>query len=403
MNYLEWAENLQAKVAIAMNVQSYVPVSRAHLVGCYHSGPANLDLIRQLANSGARVAIPTTMNASAADMIEGKQGRCPRATDYDQNYELVSLLEQIGCQPTLTCAPYYLPDPPKLGENIAWAESNAVVFANSVLGARTNMTMQYLDLSAALTGRIPAFGRYADANRIPALRFDVAEIPEVWFQSDAFFQLLGSILGSECKTGVPIITGGPAEIDTDHLRSIGAAAASAGNLDLFHWEGVTAESRNGLLDCHLNQLPVRKISKAMITDALSKLNRDAHFIPDTLCMGTPHASLNELHKLENYIQNRKLPPNKRIIVSLGRYVHEAASHAGLISRMEALGVEFIRDTCTYYGNLIGETGGGIVTPSFKWAYYGGSQLGKPVAFARIDRAIELLFSGVEIGTDPFWN
>ena len=141
-----------------------VDVEHCHLVGAYFSGAADLNFLQRLVDAGARVRVPTTLNASSACLATASLS--PKQ-DRDAAAQVIRLYEAMGCDAQLTCAPYHLPYRPGLGDRIAWAESNAVVFANAVLGARSNRTVQYLDLCAALTGRIPEYGLYLDAMRAP--------------------------------------------------------------------------------------------------------------------------------------------------------------------------------------------------------------------------------------------
>lgn len=403
MNALDWAVNLQRTVSLAMGATGTLPVTRAHLVGSYHSGPANLRLLREIAHSGARVAIPTTLNSSAADLSCGDLRSCPGVADREQNREVVALLEEIGCQSTLTCAPYFLPDPPRRGECIAWAESNAVVYANSVLGARTNMTMQFLDLSAALIGTIPCSGRYLDRNRVPGCLVDVSALPVAWFGESAFYELLGSVLGARCRDTVPWIRGGPDSVHEDLLRSLGAAAATTGNLDIFHWEGVTPECRDREIRLQSRELPVLTIDKSAIRGALARVSRKSMGSPDTICLGAPHASRAELLRLAALLDGRMVRHPKRIVVSLGRHVHAQAQTAGTVLQLESLGVEFVRDTCTYYGHQLGDAGTAVMSPSFKWVYYASTNFHFPISFARLEHCVAALFSGTDLAEDPFWH
>ncbi|MBA3630008.1 MAG: DUF521 domain-containing protein, partial [Actinobacteria bacterium] len=141
-----------------------IDVSRAHIDGCLYHGRAGLDFARRLLTDGGRVSVPTTLNVASLDLLHPGLVRADGATT-DRARELMDAYVAMGCEPTWTCAPYQLPARPGLGEQIAWAESNAIVFANSVLGARTNRYGDFADICAAITGRVPDAGLHRRANR----------------------------------------------------------------------------------------------------------------------------------------------------------------------------------------------------------------------------------------------
>jgi hypothetical protein len=145
----------------------------------------------------------------------------------------MSAYEAMGCRPTWTCAPYLLPERPGLGEQVAWGESNAIVFANSVLGARTNRYGDFLDICCAITGRAPDTGLHTDAGRTSTLGLEVV-VPDGWLENDLLYVAVGLVLGQVAGTEVATITGLDTRADEDRLRARGAAAASSGAVGMFH-------------------------------------------------------------------------------------------------------------------------------------------------------------------------
>ena len=151
------AMRIIAAMADVSGAAHLLDVTSAHIDGCLYHGPAGLDFARRLANAGGRVAVPTTLNVSSLDLLHPDLVHL----DEDTRENARALMETyvaMGCRSTWTCAPYQLPTRPSLGEHIAWAESNAIVFANSVLGARTDRYGDFIDICCAITGRAPAAG-----------------------------------------------------------------------------------------------------------------------------------------------------------------------------------------------------------------------------------------------------
>ncbi|MFM7719019.1 MAG: aconitase X, partial [Actinomycetota bacterium] len=151
-------------LARAMGAPRLLDVSAAHIDGCLYLGRAGLDLVERLASGGARVRVPTTLNVGSLDLLHPDRFRGDPETAA-LGRRLMDRYVELGASPTWTCAPYQLPERPGLGDQIAWAESNAIVFANSVLGARTNRYGDFIDVAAAVTGRVPDAGLHTDAGR----------------------------------------------------------------------------------------------------------------------------------------------------------------------------------------------------------------------------------------------
>ena len=180
-----------------------IDVTQAHIDSCIYASPANLTFAARMADLGARVVVPTTMNAISVDHGNWRaQGVPPLFGGPAQR--LADAYVRMGCQPTFTCSPYLLDTAPKAGEAIAWAESNAVVYANSVLGARTAKHPDFLDLCIALTGRAPLAGVYLDAPRRPAMVISV-DLPAG--ADDAFWPLIGYLAGKAAPDRIPLLRG----------------------------------------------------------------------------------------------------------------------------------------------------------------------------------------------------
>ncbi len=148
----------------------------------------------------------------------------------------------MGCEPTWTCAPYQLPERPGPGEHVAWAESNAIVFANSVLGARTDRYGDFIDICAAITGRVPDAGLHRTENRRGQVLFDLEGIPERLLHEDVLYPVLGRLVGLQTRNEVPVFDGLPESATEDQLKALGAAAASSESVTLFHAVGLTPEA-----------------------------------------------------------------------------------------------------------------------------------------------------------------
>jgi predicted aconitase len=224
-------------VAKSMGAPTLVDVHSAHVDGCLYVGSVSIDFVRALVDGSARVSVPTTLNVGSVDLRHPQYWNGPEELATKAR-TLMDLYAQLGCTPTWTCAPYLLANRPTLGQHIAWGESNAIVFANSVLGARTQRYGDFVDIAAAIVGRAPFAGLHTDEGRRGQILIDVTALPATVMARDAFFPLLGHLVGQWCGGRVPVLRGITTATE-DQLKAFGAATASTGAVALFHVLGVT--------------------------------------------------------------------------------------------------------------------------------------------------------------------
>ena len=381
----------------AIGAHALLDITSAHIDGCLYHGLAGLDFARTLAEAGGTVAVPTTLNVSSLDLLHpGLVHVDPE--DAGRSRAQMEAYESMGCRPTWTCAPYQLLDRPRLGEQIAWGESNAIVFANSVLGARTNRYGDFLDICCALTGRAPAAGLHTDEGRRATIQIDVT-VPDAWRDEELFYVGLGYMLGAVAGTAVAVITGLDGRADEDRLRALGATAASSGAVGLFHVAGVTPEAPT--LEKALGggrPGKVIPVGASEVAAALARLGSSSERL-GAVSVGTPHASLSEIEALAEMCAGRKtrLP----FYVNTGREVLDRAETSGVAERVRGFGATFVTDTCTYITPIIGEVGGSVMTNSGKWAYYAPGNLGFEVVMGSLADCVESAVRGEAVSTGVF--
>lgn len=218
-----------------------VEITCAHIDGCLYYGDAGVAFAERLVEQGGRVRVRSTLNIGSLDLVHPE---LVRADDqfHDKARRLMNAYVALGCLPSWTCAPYQAGYRPALGEQIAWAESNAIVFANSVLGARTNRYGDYFDICAGLTGRAPLTGLHQAENRVATLLIDLGGLPDALLDEESFYPVLGAWLGRVAAARIAALKGIPAEVSEDCLKALAATAASTGSVGLFHVIGVTPEA-----------------------------------------------------------------------------------------------------------------------------------------------------------------
>jgi predicted aconitase len=240
------AMRIVAGVARAAGATEYLPIESAHIDGCLYHGRAGLDLAERFVELGGAVTVRTTLNVGSLDLMHPNRVRADK--DLRENgFALMQAYRNLGCESTFTCAPYQISHRPAFGSHVAWAESNAIAFTNSVLGARTDRYGDFIDIAAAITGLVPRAGLHLDAARRPLLVLACDSVPKRLWQSDAAWAALGAVLGDIAGVRVAALTGLPGDLadggwTEDRLKSVAATAASAGGVALFHVVGVTPEA-----------------------------------------------------------------------------------------------------------------------------------------------------------------
>ncbi|MER8835295.1 aconitase X [Mesorhizobium sp. M0045] len=377
--------------AKAVGARKLLDVAGAHIDGCLYHGQASLDFVERLIEGGGRVRVPTTLNVGSFDLIHPGLVKMPMSPEAPARRLMMAHLD-LGCQATFTCAPYQTRFRPRFGEQIAWGESNAIVFANSVIGARTNRYGDFIDLCCAMTGRAPAWGLHLSENRRGQILFELTGGLE---PSDALFVGVGLLVGQKSGDRIPVISGLPQPRDEDQLKALGAAAATTGAVALFHAVGITPEATT--LDEALHGLaPEEKIriSRADIRHALARLSS----VPDgvqlaAVSLGTPHFSHEEWMRLLPLL--REVAPGRGvpIYVNTGRATLTRLQDEGALAGMEAFGLVPVTDTCTYVTSILERLDGVVMTNSGKWAHYAPGNIGVSVAFGDMEDCVRSAAAG----------
>jgi predicted aconitase len=370
----------------AAGARKFISISNAHLDACLYHGPSSIDFARSFVELGGRVCVPTTLNVGAVDALHPELNRSP-AEVIEAQRELTALYCRLGCVPTLTCAPYQRRVRPGVGEHIAWAESNAIVFANSVLGARTDRYGDFTDLCAALTGRVPLVGLHCDAHRLPEQRFTIVPLADCDLSRELYFGAVGYAIGQRVGEAVPLLEGLPEDTAEDELKALGASGASSGALALFHVAHLTPESQQASEYAKTRNLPRARIGAQDLHDALRQLCQAQTGEPvGAICLGTPHYSLNEFRQLSSAVAGR-VPARVEIYVSTSRETAAAVCDDSSFEPLRAFGVWIVVDTCTYFSPVVRRTEGLILTTSVKYAHYGPGNLRRRVALMPLERCI----------------
>jgi predicted aconitase len=379
------AMGLLVRFAEAMDAKRLLDIEAAHVDGCLYLGRASLDFAERFVALNGRTRVPTTLNVGSVDLIHPELFRGDPEVGANGK-RLMQAHLALGCLPTFTCAPYQTAHRPRFGAQIAWGESNAIAFANSVIGARTERYGDFIDLCCAMTGRAPEFGLHVEANRRARVLVEVASIPQEWDGAELACVAVGHLVG-RVGDGITAIAGLPASTSEDDLKALGAAAASSGAVALFHAIGLTPEAPT-FEAAFGGAAPERVVTFEAIDlrEAVRSLSTVGEGAPlAAVTVGTPHFSLSEFARLMPLLEGE--PPVIDVWVNTGRATLEQLRARGWEEKLRAAGVTLVVDTCTYVTQLMRKVDGAVMTNSGKCSYYAPGNLGVAVAFGSLQECI----------------
>ncbi len=344
------------------SAEKLIPVKSVQVSGVSYKtiGDYGLEFISDWARSGAKVDAFTTLNPSGVDIDIADELGYPEEFTEKQR-QIIDVYKSMGITPSCTCTPYLVGNQPKPGEHIAWAESSSVIFANSVIGARTNVESGVSALACAILGKTPYYGLHLRENRQPT--FEVKVDAKISGESD--YAAMGFAIGQEYE-GIPLFKG--IKPSTDDMKLMGAALAT-GSIPLFKVEGVTHESSRP------EKLEKITIGKKELKEAYERLNTTDD--PDVICIGCPHCSVNEA--MEVISAN----PKREVWIFIARQNREKIEkHA------EGKNVKIISDTCMVVSPLkeLGIKSVGV--NSAKAAFYCRNLSGLGVKFDSVKNLIK---------------
>jgi hypothetical protein len=377
----------------ALGVERMVSVAQVQTDSGFYEGDAGLEFVEKLADMGAHVAVPTTINAAAVDLERGREYGVPEALR-EKCKRLEYAHRKMGAIPTWTCAPYQDGLTPRFGDAIAATESNAIAFANSIIGARTNRVGDLMDICAAITGRFPDYGLYRPENRKARIRVRLDPFTEESLRSSLVYPILGYHLGARIGTRIAVVEGIPTNIGVDRLKDLCAALASSGPVALIHLAGITPEAQAPERCCDaattLDEFTVSPRDLVETEDDLWTTSTDAL---DWIAFGCPHFSMRECVRLHQLLNGRRVSGNVALTVFTSRSILQWLENMGLADQLRSSGVRFFTDGC-----LLGypQEGSGInvmMSNSAKAANYVYSQSGCQAAIGSITDCVESAVAG----------
>ena len=397
------AMSIVARMAEVADATELLDITGAHIDSTVYIGEAGLEFAERLASLGAKVSVPTTLNVSGLDEHHWREWAVPSEWARQAHRQMVAY-QSMGTIPTWTCAPYQTEMRPSFGQQVAWGESNAIVFANSVLGARTERYPDLFDICCAITGRAPAIGLHLTEHRAGELLFRLIDIPEHLTQSDDFYPVLGHLIGKASLDKIPVIEGMTVQPEEDHLKAFGAAAASSGGVAMFHMIGITPEAptreqafqgKSPVKTIHVTMDDLRESRRALAHTDSSKL--------DMVVLGSPHFSLAEYKRLAPMLEGKRKHPGVKFLVTSSRAMTQLADRAGFLKPLQSFGAQITVDTCILTSPMLPEEIQNLMTNSAKFAYYAPGLLGKKIAFGSLEDCVNSAVAGEIVRDEARWS
>lgn len=351
------------KILVALGeiygAERLIPVSSVQVAGVSYDnlGDAGLEYLAELAKDG-QVKVMTTLNPAGMDLMNWKN--LGISADFAEKQEkVIKAFSDMGILTTCTCTPYLVGNLPHYGEHVAWSESSAVTFINSVVGAMTNREGGPSALASAIIGKTPEYGLHLKKERAPDVHFKVTA--KVKTLPD--FGALGYFIGKNASGKIPYISG-ISEASTDSLKSFSGSVVTYGSKPLFHMEGITPEARE-----YEKPKETIEVTQKDIDEAYKSLNDE---LPDDkvefISLGCPHCSISEIKEIADFLKNKKIKPEVEMWVATARPTKQLSDERGYTKTIEDAGGKFACDTCMVVAPLKGRFKN-VATTSAKACFY----------------------------------
>ena len=384
------------KMARLQNAKELIGITKGHIDGCILAHDANLMFAEKMYQLGASISIPTTINAISVTRNDWEsQGIDP---DFgNKASRLADAYVKMGAHPTYTCAPYLLEDIPKEHEVIGWSESNAVIYANSVLGAKTQKHPDYFDLFVAMTGRAPKAGVYLDKERMPKYEINI-DLPSQF--DDSIWPMIGWLIGKFSPNKIPLVTGlEKTSLTADDLKALCAAFGTTSAAPMLYIDGHTPGDELS----NIQQMDKFKITREHLATLWKDFNT-ADTKVDLVAIGSPHASLSECRNFVKFFDGKSCSPNVKTIITVGRDVLSEVKEEGILEELKAAGIQVISDICwcSITEPIFPYNTSVIMTNSGKYAHYAHGLTGRKTRFGSLEDCAKTAQSGLANSDLPYW-
>lgn len=342
---IQEAIQFQIEVGSFFEAKRFVPITNAHVMGDIEvMGDGGLEHLRSMGDKHAKCSVPTSSNAQCMHFHEDPRFRQDEVEE-EKEREILSRYKTMRIATTDSCIPYQQVYQPKLGEHVAWGDTGTVIYANSVLGARTNFEAGKSSFAASLTGRTPEYGFHLSSARAGTIHVKL----QANMTDFADWGALGKIVGhpNQDYFAVPVFDEFNRMPTSDELKHLGASLASYGSMAMFHMVGVTPEAQS--LEVALqSQKPnvVMTVTNSDIQDIYDSYQYQ-NSAANIVVFSGPQLSLFEMQDLAEMFSGRKVAPGMSVVITTNHMVYSDAKRLGYIQILEDAGVTIMQGVCFY--------------------------------------------------------
>jgi predicted aconitase len=356
-------------------------VTSTHISGISYKNIGNpgLNFLVEWANNGANTRVPSTINPAGMDIERWKYFGVDRIFA-EKQIRIVNAFKKMNTMKSLTCTPYLIGNAPQIGERIAWAESSAVAFANSVLGARTNREGGPTALASAITGRTPVFGYHLNEQREPTHEIRV----NTRINGVLEYSTLGYHVGKRVGPCIPLFQGLQAP-SLEEMKALSAGLAASGAIALFHVHNVTPE----ITQTTGKQIEKINVNTKSLKNTVENLSTEEKY--EHICIGCPHCSIKEIAEIARKIAGRKI--KRKLWIFTARAISEEAKRRGYFSIIERAGGRIVSDTCMVVAPMREMGLQGMIVNSCKAAHYVPNTCKIPVTLKSLDECLTIALGG----------
>lgn len=380
----------------SFDAERLVPINNVHMAGSsvLVAEEAGTRFVEDIRKKGGKFITKVTTNPTAVDPTQWEAIGIPESDSILQT-RLTNAYAGMGANSCNTCIPYLVGNSPRFGEHMAWGESSAVVYANSVCGARTNREGGPSGLASALTGRTPEYGFHLKKNRYGKFLVKV----ETTLRDMTDYGTLGYFTGRIAGQDTPVFTGVPVDPTLEQLKALSAALASSGSVSMFHAVGVTPEAPT-LEEAFGGREPEKVLvfGDAEKAQAEAALDREPTDHVDWILVGCPNASVEEIREVADALAGKKVHPDVALWVTTAGAMYAMAERNGYIKTITDAGGVVVRETCPFLARsrVIAPKKGykTLTTNSAKMAFYAPGQFGLPTHYGNLDRVMKAAINGV---------
>lgn len=386
------AMEILVKLGEMYGAERLLDVDSVHIVLAMYKSiyDAGVEVVEKFAELGGRFKVPTTLDPCGMDTEHWQDFKTP--SEYaEKQLRVVRAYEKLGAIPIWTCTPYLTGNLPRFGQHVAWTESSAVCFINSVLGARSNRETAVIDVAAGLTGKIPEHGLHLSGNRRGQVLIEVEPGLQL---SRRDVVALGYFTGQRAGSKIPVVKGLDPATKVDTLKAMMAALAASGGVALCLLVGISPEART-VEEAFQGRKPeaVIHFGQAELEATRAEMSTVKAGKVDLVAVGCPHYSITEVGEVLRLLDGRHVAPGTEFWIYLTKQTEVLAERLGYRQALARLGVRFALETCMLISPV--ETWGfkTLMTDSGKCAYYAPMQCKTEVIFGSIDECVAAAVSG----------